>query len=258
MPNTKIKKRLLPRFIIYILPIFVLVFASCSSKELSRSSAQKLIEASEQYKQPFTISLMQGQVTNAYGDSLDVLESAEETPEQAAARKITAYFELYPQIGAANQLGLVEAQVKAKQSSQPKRQYSWLTPAWAFDEKYSPSDKAKALWKEYNLPPTADTVPLAGKEIVEITGITKQGEDTATAQFTWKFVPNEAGKAFDTSTAEFKALPVRLQQLLEGTLPEKQQYRTENKTMSFAAIRQGQATFRRYDDGWRLEAVTFL
>lgn len=257
MQNTKVKNRKLIQILTCLLSAFALIFTGCNSKELSRSQTQKLIEASEQYKQPFTISLMQGQVTNAYGDTLDVLESVEETPEQAAARKVKAYFELYPQIGVANQLGLVDAQVKTKQSSQPERQYSWSTPAWTFDERYLLSDKAKTLWKQYNLPPTADTVPLAGKEIAEITGITKQGDDAATAQFTWKFVPNEAGKAFDTSTAEFKALPARLQQLLEGTLPEKQQYRTENKTMSFAAIRQGQANFRRYD-GWRLEAVTFL
>lgn len=242
---------------ILLLTSFSVCFAGCISRELSRSQAQKLIEASEQYKQPFTVSLMQGQMTSAYGDSLDVLESAEETPEQAAARKVKAYFELYPQIGVANQLGLVETQVKAKEPSQPKRQYSWLTPAWNFDEKYLPSDEARKLWKQYNLPPTADTVPLAGKELVEITGITKQDEQMATAQFTWKFSPNAAGKAYDPSTSEFKALPPRLQQLLQGTLPEKQQYRTEDKTMSFAAVRQGQATLRRYDDGWRLEAVTF-
>ena len=129
---------------------------------------------------------------------------------------------------------------------------------WHLDEKYLLTDKGKELWKEYNSPPTADTLPVAKKEIAEITGITKQGKDAAQAQFTWKFIPNEVGKAFDASTLEFKNLPANLQQLLDGTLPASDVvFKRKNHTMSFAAVRQGQATFRRYDDGWRLEAVMF-
>lgn len=254
--KTKITRKL-SLAVIFIMT--VIVFASCSSKELSRSAAQSLIEASQEYKKPFVLELMQGETLQPYGKSLDIIENGDETPTQAAERKIKEYLEKNPQIAVANHLGLVEARVKTLDPSQPKKQYSWSTPKWSFEEDYSASEKGKEFWKEYDLPPLKNSVPLAGKKIVEVTGITKQGEDSATAQFTWKFAPNEAGKTFDTSSSEFKALPTDLRQLLEGTLPSSSAVsKRENKTMSFTAIRQGQALFRRYDDGWRLEVVTFL
>ncbi|HEX8377464.1 MAG TPA: hypothetical protein VF602_06560 [Pedobacter sp.] len=244
----------------FLFCVFILSFllSGCDSKELSRSQAQELIEASKEFKQPFALELMQGETLQPYGKSMYVLDSGEETPEQAAARKIKEYYEKNPQIAVANYLGLVEARVKTLDPAQPKQQYSWQKPMWSFEEDYLPSEKAGALWKQYDLPPTEKSVPLAGKQIIEITGITKQGEEQAMAQFTWKYAANEAGKAFDTSTSEFKALPTELQELLNGTLPpSKLVSKRENKTMSFSTVRQGQVIFRRYDDGWRLESVIF-
>lgn len=250
-------KNLNLRVLFFVFVCSFLLFG-CGSKELSRSEAQKLIEASKEYKSPFALELMQGETLQPYGKTLYVLGSGEETPEQAAARKIKEYYEKNPQIAAANHLGLVEARVKTLDPAQPKPQNSFQKPMWSFEEDYLASEKAKALWKQYDLPPTEKSVPLAGKKIIEITGITKQGEEQAMAQFTWQYAPNEAGRAFDASTSEFKALPSDLQRLLDGTLPPSELIsRRENKTMSFGTVRIGQAAFRRYDDGWRLEAVTF-
>jgi hypothetical protein len=246
----------------YLLALFLTIIgafiAGCSSKELSRSKAQKLIEESNEYKKPFALELMQGETLLPYGKSMYVLSLGEETPTQAAERKVREYFEKNPQIAVANHLGLVEARVKTLDPMQPKQQYSGQKPMWSFEEEYLATDKAKALWNEYDLPPAKNSVPLAGKKIVEITGITKQVGEMVMAQFIWKFDPNEAGKAYDASTSEFKNLPTNLQQLLEGTLPPSDVVsKRENKTMSFAGSRQGQASFRRYDDGWRLESVIF-
>lgn len=254
------KKLILPPLTLFVV-IFVTFFytSACSSKELSRSQTQNLIEKSSQYRQPFALELMQGETLQTYGKSMYVLKSGVETPDQAAARRLKEYFERNPQIGIANHLGLVEVRIKTLNSEQPKPRYTDIEPKWRFEEDYLATDKAKELWKEYDLQPTERSVPLAGKEIVEITGIIKQGEDQAAAQFTWKYVPNETGKAFDKSTSEFKALPTELQQLLDGTLPPSELIsRRENKTMVFSGIRQGQALFRRYDDGWRLEFVAFI
>lgn len=235
--------------------IFIFLYG-CGSKELSRSQVQTLIEQSKDFRQPFALELMQGETLQPYGKTLYVPESGEETPDQAAARKIKEYYEKNPQIAVADHLGLVEARVRTLDPAQPKPQHSLHKPMWSFEEDYLATEKAKALWKPYDLPPTERSVPLAGKEIIDITGITKQGEDQAAAQFTWKYEPNEAGRAFDASTSEFKALPNNLQRLLDGTLPPSPVVsRRENKTMSFAAVRQGQANFRQYDDGWRLEFV---
>lgn len=238
---------------------FAFLLFGCNSKELSRSQAQSLIEKSDNFKQPFALELMQGEVLQTYGKSMYILKSGVETPDQAAARRLKEYFERNPQLAVANHLGLVEVKIKTLNSEQPTPRYTDVEPKWRFEEDYLATDKAKVLWKEYDLQPTERSVPLAEKEIVEITGITKQGEDQAAAQFTWKYVPNEIGKAFDKSTSEFKSLPSELQQLLDGTLPPSDLVsRRENKTMAFSSIRQGQALFRRYDDGWRLEFVAFI
>lgn len=248
---------------IHLLKVFLLIsltfFSNCGSKELSRSQAQSLIEKSDNFKQPFALELLQGEVLQTYGKSMYILKSGVETPDQAAARRLKEYFERNPQLALANHLGLVEVRIKTLNSEQPMPRYTDVEPKWRFEEDYLATDKAKELWKEYDLQPTERSFPLAGKEIVEITGITKQGEDQAVAQFTWKYVPNDTGKAFDKSTSEFKALPSELQQLLDGTLPPSELVsRRENKTMAFSNIRQGQALFRRYDDGWRLEFVAFI
>lgn len=248
--------------ILYILAAFLfsisIFLCGCVTKELSRSQAQSLIEQSKEHEQPFTLELMQGETLQPYGKTLYVLDSGEETPEQAAARKIKEYYEKNPQIAVASHLGLVEARVRTLDPTQPRQQNSLQKPMWSFEEDYLATEKARDLWKQYDLPPTEKSVPLAGKQIIEITGITKQGEDQAIAQFSWKYAPNEAGRAFDASTSEFQALPGDLQHLLDGTLPpSKVVSKRENKTMSFSAVRQGQAIFRRYDDGWRLESVIF-
>jgi hypothetical protein len=228
------------------LSILVTFLAGCGSKEFSRSQAQNLIEQSKEYKQPFALELMQGETLQPYGKTLYVLRAGEETPEQAAARKIKKYYEKNPQIAVANHLGLVEARVRTLNPAQPKPQNSFQKPMWSFEEDYLASDKAKALWKDYNLPPSEKSVPLAGKKIIEITGITKQGEDQAAAQFQWQYTPNEAGRVFDASISKFKALPNDLQRLLDGTLPPSEIVsRRENKTMSFGTVRTGQALFRR-------------
>lgn len=243
-----------------LLALFTFLLPGCNSKELSRSQAQSLIEKSSEYKQPFALELMQGETLQPYGKALYINETTEETPQQAAERKIKEYFEKNPEIAVAHHLGLVEARVKTLDPAQPQRTVYQSKPMWSFEEDYLATEPAKTLWKQYDLPPTKSSVPLAGKRIVEVTGITKQGEEQAAAQFTWQFAPNAAGKAYDTTTSEFKSLPADLQQLLEGTLPPSNVIsKRANKTMSFAgAPRQGEALFRRYDDGWRLEAVSFL
>ena len=194
MINTRINNLLSPSFALSFtspLPaLLLLLFAGsltlsgCGSRDLSRSEAQRLIEQSSNFKQPFALELMQGETLLPYGKALDVLDAGEESPEQAAARKIKEYYEKNPQIAVAAHLGLVEARVKALDPAQPKPQFSWQKPRWGFEEDYLATDSAKALWKAYELPPTEKSVPLAGKQIVEVTGITKADETRAAAQFT--------------------------------------------------------------------------
>lgn len=121
------------------------------------------------------------------------------------------------------------------------------------------TDKAKKLWADYGLPGSENSLPLAKKEFVEVTGITKQGEDAVTVLFTWKFVPNQISKYFDSSTTEFKSLPVDIQERMLGKQPATILNRNpKDETIKFTSeARQGQAILRRFDDGWRLESVSF-
>ena len=142
----------------------LLLFGGCgASGELSRAAARQLIEASIEFKQPFALELMQGETLLPYGKSLAVLESGEETPAQAADRKVREYYEQHPQIAVAAHLGLIEARVRTLDLEQPKPSGWNSNPRWDFQEDYLASKKAQALWKAYDLPPTDRSVPLAGK-----------------------------------------------------------------------------------------------
>lgn len=246
--------------IIFLFILLAAVFLSgCHSNELSRSQAQNLIEKNPDFNQPFVLPLMQGVIGGGGQGKLAISENIVETPAQAVERKTKLYFEIYPQIAVADHLGLVEPQVTAIQSEQPKHE-SWMDePAWFFNEKYLLTDKAKALWSDLKLPPSDNSIPLARREFVEVTGIVKSGEDAAQAQFAWKYLPNETARYFDPATTEFKSLPDELRQRMLGRQPPTVLNRSpQDRTIRFApAPRSGQAVFRRYDDGWRLESVTF-
>ena len=248
---------------VYLSAIFLTVIgiftAACGSKELSRSQVRELIEASNDFNQPYILTLTQGQPSIAGQGSLPVSEGKIETPAEAGQRRIKTYFELYPQVAVANHLGLVEPRVKSKDAEQPKP-ISWMdTPVWWFDEKYAATEKGRDLWKDIKLPPSEGAIPLAVKEFIEVTGITRQGENAAQAQFAWKFVPNETARYFDSSAAGFKTLPVDLQTAMLGRQPATITNRNpQDVTIKFSADpRRGQALFRRYDDGWRLESAVF-
>lgn len=43
-----------------------------------------------------------------------------------------------------------------------------------------------------------DVVPLARKEVAKVTGVRSNPDGTASADFTWKWLPNEVGSAFKT------------------------------------------------------------
>lgn len=79
----------------------------------------------------------------------------------------------------------------------------------------------------------------SGREVKAITGITKEGEGLATAGFTWTWRPNETGAALIKA-----GLSLDGRRAQGGTGPEPR-------------VGEGVARFKLYDDGWRLEAVSF-
>jgi hypothetical protein len=54
---------------------------------------------------------------------------------------------------------------------------------------------------------TVDIVPLASKELTAVTAVRANPDGTAAAELTWKWIPNEVGKAFERGLHDRYAAP---------------------------------------------------
>ncbi len=153
----------------------------------------------------------------------------------------------------ANYLGLVESHLK-RLNKQPKKDSSlYKFGFWFFEEQWTNTPQGEKLWADYKLPTQETVVPLARKEFINVTGMTKIGESQTGVEFTWRWVPNELGKALDPASEEFKALPANMRKNLTDNV-----YKVSpNLTYSWGGDRTGRAIFQKYDDGWRLVSVRF-
>ncbi|MGI8469290.1 MAG: hypothetical protein ACR2N3_12645 [Pyrinomonadaceae bacterium] len=227
--------------------ISVLAAAGCDSGELSRSQVKSLVEVSPEFVQPAIIDL-----TNQYEtkpSNIDKL-SATETVEQAKARDLKTLLESYPDMEAANYLGFTDVE-QTLIKEVPYTAGSMNIPGWYLTRKIRASEKGKQLWQEIKLPIKDDSLPIGRKEFIEVSGIAKQGETMAIADFTYKWQPNELGKALDEQTDEFKKLP----QEIRKRLAEKRGLLHTSDSMDWSGERQGKAIFQKYDDGWRLVKI---
>src|SRR5205085_7710513 len=57
-------------------------------------------------------------------------------------------------------------------------------------------------------------IPIARRELTEVTGIITQKEGVAQVEFTWKLVPTPAGEAFDSGSQTYRELPEWLRQMI--------------------------------------------
>jgi hypothetical protein len=99
-----------------------------------------------------------------------------------------------------------------------------LAPPPCWDVLLTPSgvDTFRLLIPPADAEKPAFTVPAARRELIAITGISRQG-NSADVEFTWKWTPlNEVGAAFYSSEVHYKSI----------------------------------AGFRKYDDGWRIAQTT--
>lgn len=238
-------------FNILVFHIFLmLMLAGCSSKELSRATAEKLISEANDFKSPFQIEYTQGDIK--YNEGLLTVISDTETKEEATQRRIKKYMELNPQVAVLYHYGLVEPKVTSLDERAPGKVFQNNPVFWRFSERYVGTEKADKYWQQTGFQSTRETLPLAQREFVEVTGITNQGETQATVEFKWRWKPNEIGRALDSSTGEFKSLPVELQQLLTGEKIPEGEMQSRDWRMDWKAEKQGRALFQKYDDGWRL------
>jgi len=164
-----------------------LLLASCSPRDfLTRRLARDLISASDAFRAPQQIVLQTGLVSNS--------------------------IYLAPEYLVLQHHGWI--------SATNSRCTAALVPPPCWDILLTPSgvDTVHALISTDEVSKPSFAIPVARRELVEITGVSKQG-NVADVDFTWKWVPlNEIGAALYSSDLHYKST----------------------------------VGFRNYDDGWRI------
>ncbi len=236
-----------------LIVIYLLTVTACQSKDLSRAQAQKMITSTQEFKDVTSFDYINQSLKDDKNKGSSVAKSADEPEAAAVQNRINGYFREAPRVGIADHFGLVKAELR--RINEKPEVYSSLTPSgfWLFDESYTLTDKAKKYWSDYGLPVQETVIPTAKKEFINVTGITKLGETGASVEFTYRWLPNELGKALDPSTEEFKQLPENLKTNLTKVYP----YAVSPFIVDWGNERGGSAQFQKYDDGWRLMTVIF-
>lgn len=225
---------LLGRLIVIGVAALLTLLAGCaSSRDLTRTRAAEMIGASGDFRAPVTLPLKKEIDLNVR------VAEEDETDAGATGRAVEIYYQFYPQMDALRQLGLID--VRATVRKRPQENHG----VWSFTVEPVLTEKGERLTFSGQADRDTSAVPLARKELVEVTGIIKTGDAIAQAQFTWKEVSTEAGRAFVPDSPEYQGLSASLQQTLGQ----------RNLTKEFGKIKRGTATFQLYDDGWRLAAV---
>ena len=231
---------------------FLLITTSCSSGELSRSQAGKMISESNDFRQPSVIEFVQGGHALVGRGQGAVESTSDDEPEaEAVRRRISEHYAANPRMEVADHFGLIKPEIK-RTNDKPDPRTS-VSSFWYFDERYIVTDKGRKIWEELKLPVNETAVPISEKEFIEVTGITKQSDNTVQVDYKWQWKPNEIGRSLDSSSAEFKALPEKTKSdlLAPPTL-----YTSRDRMMSWTGEQQAKAKFQRYDDGWRIVTVT--
>jgi hypothetical protein len=233
--------------IFLLLALTLLAAPGCAgAKQLDRSSARRMIEAAEKFKSPITAAMKDEKEFKIFPDSPD------ETEQAVRERVLRVYLESHPAVAVLRHLGYVEVQVSVVEPPRQTVKGSSSTTPWVLNIEPGLTEKGRALAKSQGL--TGDkAVPLAKRELVEVTGVREQGGQAA-AEFTWRAVPNEAGEALDPSSDTFKGLPQELQAALRkerGIGPF-----SRAATAGWEEVHKATAGFQKYDDGWRLAALS--
>lgn len=213
--------------------------AALNPKELTRDRARQLIAADKKFANPYLITLEGSEKFPVPAESAD-----EEPPD---ARAVELFYHDYPLTAALHQFGLVE--VKATAQKRPEvvpfgaqRLTHWI---------YKVESRLTAKGSEWAGSGRTNSLPLYKKEIVEVTGITVGQSGSAQAEFKWKRAPTPLGEALDLEGALFQSLPAQIQSGIKRSISRFGNALPTN----YKQTNSGQAEFRLFDDGWRLEYI---
>jgi hypothetical protein len=214
--------------------------AALNPRELTRPHALSLLRGHDMFKRPAVLPLSTAEKFPVPAEKVD-------EPEPVV-RALELFFEDRPVMGVLHHLGLIEATATAVKRPQVLAYTGYLT-MWEFRVTPRLTAKGKKAVRAAG-GVGEDSIPAFRREIVEVTGIRKEGPNRAEVDFTWKAVPTEAGEAFDPTSDTFKWLPPNLQQKITRVNILGNSLKT-----SFGEARGATARLQLYDDGWRVDSV---
>jgi hypothetical protein len=235
------RRRLFTLYLAFFGMALILCLTGCSSNKLTRSSATRIIESSEAFKNPVTITLLP-----EYRQSLTLIgEGSRDKPKEDFA--LQRFLESHADLAALNYVGLVDFKVTGIQypdsASSPVTVTSSLT------------ESGRSASRQWQQDSGGWTIPIAKRELVEVSGLTgDEGESKeARAEYTWKWQPTDAGAGFDISSQAHRSLPASIRQNFGGASFGDMVRGVGQATLfDSSKTQKGTATLRLYDDGWRL------
>jgi hypothetical protein len=235
---------------LFALATFAIMPAACAGAgELTRARAQTLIAEFTKFKAPVAVAF------KVEDDVRLFPESPDETEQEVSDRALRNYLSSNPTLAVLRHLGYIKANVTVVQAYEEKnvRGFPVKSP-WVLKIEPTLTEKGRRLMgSQGGLGDNA--VVLARREVIEVTGV-RERLGQAAADFTWKTVPTEAGKALDPSSDVFKGLPQELRDALtksRGIGPF-----GHSATQDWSRFNKATANFQKYDDGWRLTSISGL
>lgn len=218
-----------------------LCLTCCGSKELSRNSASGVLESSDAFKNPVSITLQpQYRQSLALGGA-----GGQATPKEEVA--LRRFFESRPDLAVLSHLGLVEFKVVNIQypdsAASPVTVTATLTDA---------GKSASGDWRQAG---DGWTIPVARRELVEVTGLTGgDGESkSARVEYTWRWKPLGIGTNFDMTSADYQRLPESVRRSPAGaSLADALRGVGTVTFFEGGKPQKGSAALQKYDDGWRV------
>lgn len=220
----------------------LLCLTACGSNALTRSRAADLIKSGEEFQKPVLITLRP-----EYRQSLTLIGTGSQTTlkEEFALRR---FLESHADLAVLQHLGLVD--FKVSKIEYPDSASSPVTVMTAL------TYEGRSASREWQQSAGGWSIPIARRELVEVTGLVGgEGESkTARAEYTWRWQPTGVGKSFDTSRRQHQTLPEMIRQNLGGaSMADVMRQAGSVIVFDGSKAQTASASFRLYDDGWRLD-----
>lgn len=222
----------------------MILTACSSSRELTRSLAQTLIQESPTFTNPVSVPLNSDNYIDVEAKSMD------EPENEVRERAVPKFYDRYPVMAVLKQMGLISERISAVQK--PWRP-AFIGPAlltWTFNVEPYVTDHAKEMAAKEGLT-EQQALALYRRKIVEVTGITKITDNKAEVQYFWKAVPTRLGQTFDTNGPFVTTLPAEQQKALQRSMDPFGGIRGP-VARDYNEVMKGTANFQLFDDGWRL------